>query len=546
MRIDDIELTVRVRNSLKAHGVTEVAELVRMTPRELKRVPNIGVTSLGEVQAELAKHGLRLGMAGAEVATSINAEFVRVAADIQAFVDALVQLQSGGMGDIATLPAMAPEALAELGLDADAVQALDNGLRKWGLQFGMPLPERAPQPADDAEDDSVVSAPEVIRCLDATTVADELPHMVSELLEDAQPNRLLCFAAYYGIDGSRTMTLQQIANGSVRFGFDRVVTRERVRQILLQAVRILRRNAWRAEFRHWALAVREARRVVPMTAAAFVAAFGYEVAPNAEKTYRMLRMCAGIFRLEFPFEALSVSGFDTLIVPRSVKDRVVSLLDGLRAFATMPYAEVEAAAGHDEWRQSVLRRAMASSSKWELLDDAGRYFWKRPGLPPKNYGMTGNAILTSLCKVFSITRAAPVEELCRALARDRMLRKGSAPAARLPPAVLEGIARRSGLFDVGDGEIQRQAGRRWFTIGWRDAALLAASRQHGRLLPSHVLYASLMESGMSQESAGFTIAYSPFLVHTRPGSGNREGLYKFILDPADIDIESIAARVAKR
>jgi DNA-directed RNA polymerase subunit alpha len=57
-----LELSVRATNCLESEGITTVRDLVMRTPDELLEVRNFGETTLREVQAKLAEHGLSLGM----------------------------------------------------------------------------------------------------------------------------------------------------------------------------------------------------------------------------------------------------------------------------------------------------------------------------------------------------------------------------------------------------------------------------------------------------------------------------------------------------
>ncbi len=60
--IDDLELTVRSTNCLKAENIYFVGDLVQRTENELMKTPNLGKKSLTEIQEVLAEHELRLGM----------------------------------------------------------------------------------------------------------------------------------------------------------------------------------------------------------------------------------------------------------------------------------------------------------------------------------------------------------------------------------------------------------------------------------------------------------------------------------------------------
>ena len=60
--IDDLELTVRAANCLKAESIYYIGELVQRTEMDLLKTPNLGKKSLSEIKAVLAEHGLMLGM----------------------------------------------------------------------------------------------------------------------------------------------------------------------------------------------------------------------------------------------------------------------------------------------------------------------------------------------------------------------------------------------------------------------------------------------------------------------------------------------------
>ena len=64
--VDDLELTVRSANCLKAEDICYIGDLVQRSEMELLKTPNLGKKSLNEIKAVLAEHGFTLGqrMAG--------------------------------------------------------------------------------------------------------------------------------------------------------------------------------------------------------------------------------------------------------------------------------------------------------------------------------------------------------------------------------------------------------------------------------------------------------------------------------------------------
>ena len=59
--VDDLELTVRSANCLKAESVYYIGDLIQRTENELLKTPNLGRKSLNEIKEVLAAHGLTLG-----------------------------------------------------------------------------------------------------------------------------------------------------------------------------------------------------------------------------------------------------------------------------------------------------------------------------------------------------------------------------------------------------------------------------------------------------------------------------------------------------
>lgn len=60
--VDDLELTVRSANCLKAENIYYIGDLIQRTETELLKTPNLGRKSLNEIKEVLAGKGLTLGM----------------------------------------------------------------------------------------------------------------------------------------------------------------------------------------------------------------------------------------------------------------------------------------------------------------------------------------------------------------------------------------------------------------------------------------------------------------------------------------------------
>src|ERR1700674_482468 len=60
--VDDLELTVRSANCLKAENIYYIGDLIQSTETEILQTPNLGRKSLNEIKEVLASKGLTLGM----------------------------------------------------------------------------------------------------------------------------------------------------------------------------------------------------------------------------------------------------------------------------------------------------------------------------------------------------------------------------------------------------------------------------------------------------------------------------------------------------
>ena len=61
--VDDLELTVRSANCLKAESIYYIGDLVQRNESDLLKAPNLGRKSLNEIKDILSSKGLTLGMA---------------------------------------------------------------------------------------------------------------------------------------------------------------------------------------------------------------------------------------------------------------------------------------------------------------------------------------------------------------------------------------------------------------------------------------------------------------------------------------------------
>ena len=59
--IEELELTVRSTNCLKAENIFLIGDLIQRSEMDLLKTPNLGKKSLNEIKDELASRGLLMG-----------------------------------------------------------------------------------------------------------------------------------------------------------------------------------------------------------------------------------------------------------------------------------------------------------------------------------------------------------------------------------------------------------------------------------------------------------------------------------------------------
>ncbi|MYK62321.1 MAG: hypothetical protein F4034_10225, partial [Chloroflexi bacterium] len=141
MHIDELGLTVRSYNCLRRQEIRRVGDLVRQTPQQLLNIRNMGQTSLQDVERALGRMGLRLGMQNADTGRTPRIADATKVREAQAFVGALEFFQLYGVDRVETLVYMTRDDLLRIpGVDGTILEAIENGLQKWGLQSGLRRP----------------------------------------------------------------------------------------------------------------------------------------------------------------------------------------------------------------------------------------------------------------------------------------------------------------------------------------------------------------------------------------------------------------------
>jgi hypothetical protein len=79
-KIEELELSVRSTNCLHAEKITLVSELIKLTEKQVLKIPRMGKKQLSEIEDALARHGLEFGThvpaEGTEVKIDLDADYI--------------------------------------------------------------------------------------------------------------------------------------------------------------------------------------------------------------------------------------------------------------------------------------------------------------------------------------------------------------------------------------------------------------------------------------------------------------------------------------
>ena len=146
----------------------------------------------------------------------------------------------------------------------------------------------------------------------------------------------------------------------------------------------------------------DAQEHVPATVDRVVDAFGYRSCDEPRDVFTMLGLVADIFSLEFPFDVQTIRNTDVVTDGTAACVETMDIVRRLTTTDNDSYYDMAATAKSVDCEPAILEAVVGGPFGWEFLDEGHRYFWATPRLPPRNHAITGNAILTGLCKVFSV------------------------------------------------------------------------------------------------------------------------------------------------
>lgn len=531
-RITVLLLSARAENAFRRNGIQTLRELAALSIDQMVSLRGVGRTVANEALAAITHYNRQFQL---ESQPNGAAEIADSCSEIDAFIDAVLVARDHGFESMSRLLGRNRAELVVHGLSTATQDNIENGLKRWGIAWrtvDKPQMNTAVRPTGD----TTPSADAHTHVVRGKTPLDEVRQAVLFLLKARESllRTASCLLSYSGLTPGKAPTLQHLADHADDYGFDRPVTRERIRQVNKKAIRYIRAHSGGIRLEKWSAVVEDTKRRTPLAPAGFVTAFGFGAAGNAERQVGVLANWAEWLDLDWPFAILDNPALGPLVVVKDFEETWSGTLPKIPREAGGSYVSVRTAASALGCESNTLRKLLEASPKWHRLDAEGLYYSKALNLPLRDLGKTRNPLLTTLLRVFSVTERAWSAELAAAVVRARILRQGTGGIPDVPAEVIEAIAEQSGLLMARDGEVARAQVPTWNTLNEHDETLLRVYAGHGRTVSSDDLHTGLIGAGLSREVARVTVAYSPFCVHIASGVGYKEGRYKSIPRIAEI------------
>ncbi len=531
-RITVLLLSARAENAFKRNGIQTLRELAALSIDQMVSLRGVGRTVAHEALAAITRYNRQFQLGP----QSSGAEAIEAScSEVDAFVDAVLVARDHGFESTSRLLGRNRAELVVHGLSTATQDNIENGLNRWGIAW-RPVDKPRMHATVTPTEGTIPSAEGNRHIVRGQTPVDEVRQAVLFLLNARESLRRTasCLLSYSGLTLGKAPTLQHLADHADHYGFDRPVTRERIRQVNKKAIRYIRAHSGRIRLGKWSAVVEETKGRTPLAPANFVTVFGFSAGGNAERQVAVLENWAEWLNLDWPFAVLENPTVGPLVVTKDSEETWGGTLPKIPREAGGSYVSVRTAAPALGFETNTLRKLLEASPKWHCLDTGGLYYSKALKLPLRDLGKTRNPLLTTLLRVFSVTERAWSAELAAAVVRARILRQGTEGIPDIPAEVIEAIAEQSGLLMARDGEVARAQVPTWNTLNEHDETLLRVYAEHGRTVSSDDLHTGLIGAGLSREVARATVAYSPFCVHIASGVGYKEGRYKSIPRIAEI------------
>ena len=524
IRLSDINLSVRTSNCLDRMGVTTLDELASLSDADLLRQPNFGKKSLNEVKELLATamhlplpdewEGEEDTLDFLEIEEPLLSTLLRPVQSLDLTVRAINVMKNYGVltiGDLVQLTGNVLVRKRNLGkLTRDHIQSV---LTQHGLSLGTTIRNwpSAEELAALLEENAQNRHDQTQRSVGTHAfLEDELCAAVGMAVSTSEYRIII---KRTGWDGGRVWTLEELAKDPKSSGRAFPVSRERIRQIEVQALKKVRKTSWSTPLLVGAAALIEEK--APLATVFLPSILQRHGIARHGLGCKELSTAMNSFQVEWDLVCITVNQ-DSFLVPSDQADEIERSWPELVGAAVdqdvVALDQVVCAnrsAGPLSLDVAVSGVSNIPSLGW--IDSKRRIFWSTNRVK-RGWNKTINVCR----KILTVVPSMPLERLVEAVKRARTVKD-------VPPdETFVSMLLASGEFEVDGGIVSRGTSFEAGTLSDSDQEMIGAAMDAGTVTTFQELRDALVRRGLSANHAQVLMVTSPFWVTTSPGK------YKFV------------------
>ncbi len=434
-------------------------------------------------------------------------------------------LRGYGMATVKDLVRQRSEALLALpNIGEKTLAAIEVALRARGLRLGLRIGT-----AETGEDGSIaardarllcsasgVEPPQLALSSPLQTIEEELKRVVDVLVKRRHRKAVL---VRFGWLGGQSVTLQEIASDISLSGLGQAVSRERIRQLEVQARKAIRGGTGGGRFRRVDAAARLFASSLPLAVRHVPDLLRTQGLSSNGMTYDGLAIAFDLLGISWEAGILG-RGKERILVPpgRRIERGYAMMLAELHLMAKEPFANVNetrrfrrinaylgGSAENDA--RTIAAKMVDAVPDFRWLDKKTGFFWHSED----PLALRHNKVVFVCRKLFSLANRLTIDEIHAALERSRTV-----PVVP-PVAVLLEMLRQTGWFDIQDDVVACRDGVTFQDLNGQDRTMIAAFGEVPYSLRFVDLRTNLVASGMSRGQADLSIHQNPLIARVSRG-----------------------------
>jgi len=363
-----------------------------------------------------------------------------------------------------------------------------------------------------------VGRPLAVSSLAARTIEEEAKDIFAQVLS---PNQFKVLTERIGLgEDELGMTLQELAEAEVVS--NKVVSRERIRQIEAKALRAIRKRKLYAENLQKGIKSISSHSII-LKSDAVNKLHGEGFSKHEDPVKLIQRLCDagfGIFNfkdIHMPFIGETLLFNQHRFAPRDLKKFFGEIKRSVvgNAFACIPISKLD----NFDNKTGELETSLSLSRNLVCIRfNENLYIAKKP----KRLVTKNNKIVTSLVKIFGVSRSCSIRDLYEGVKKTKNLRD------EFPLEVFFEFVKRLDFLELKESLVFCLSPPKVNSLTKGEKVIVNLAKEAGSILDSDMLQRTLIQHGLSSGIARQTVMHTPLLINIKKGHYRQKGLYKFV------------------